>query len=249
MPVDAVKLVITTYHSEMARPAFASADSIKAITFDCYGTLIDWESGILAALEPLLGKDRVKNDRDKLIASYARHERVIETGPYRTYRVVLEEVAGRLCMEFGVPIHPAMRTRFADAIRDWPAFPDTVASLQKLKQRFQLAIVSNVDDELFAATLPKLGVAFDQVVTAQQVRGYKPRRAHFDEVLKRLTLRPDQVLHVAESKYHDIDPASTLGFRTAWINRHTQGGTSASGEGNAEPDLTVSSLAELEAKI
>lgn len=230
----------------MARPTFASADSIKALTFDCYGTLIDWETGILAALETLLGKERVKTDRDKLIAAYSRHERVIESGPYRTYRVVLEELVGRLCAEFGVSIAPVKRTQFADAIRNWPAFPDTAAALAKLKERFQLAIVSNVDDELFATTLPKLGVVFDQVVTAQQVRGYKPKRAHFDEVLKRLVLRPDQVLHVAESKFHDIEPGVLLGFRTCWVNRHSADhGSSASGEGNAEPDLTVSSLAEL----
>jgi len=244
LDADRVIGVMVNYHWEMAPPAFAS--SIRALTFDCYGTLIDWETGILRALESMLGAGRVQAERHKLIASYARHERTVETGPYRTYRVVLEEVAGRLCMEFGVPIHPAMRTRFADAIADWPAFLDTATSLQKLKERYKLAIVSNVDDDLFALTVPKLGVEFDAVVTAQQVRAYKPKRAHFDEVLKRLALRPDEVLHVAESKFHDIEPATALGFHTCWVNRHAADrAPSASGEGSADPDLTLSSLAEL----
>jgi len=222
-------------------------DRILALTFDCYGTLIDWESGLLAAFTTLLGPARVRDHRDEIIAAYARQERAIESGPYRLYRVVLEEIAGRVAMEFGVAITPVQRTRFANTITEWPAFPDTAPALQRLHRKYKLAIVSNVDDDLFAGTLPRLGIEPDAVVTARQVRSYKPARAHFDEVLKRLGLTPGQVLHVAESRYHDIEPAARLGFHTAWIDRHhaDPDRQSASGSGDSLADITAPSLEAL----
>lgn len=225
---------------------------IRALTFDCYGTLIDWETGIVDALRPLFGRAGGRLDRGALIAAYSRHERAAESGAYMPYREVLARVEAALAHEFGLggardTDDPILSTSLAD----WPVFDETPAALKTLGKRFRLGVLSNIDDDLFGITAPKLGERLDLLVTAQQVKSYKPGRAHFEEALRRLQLTPDRVLHVAESRYHDIEPAGELGFRTCWVNRHAQAGddnsSSASGpmvSGRA-PDLTVTSLAEL----
>lgn len=220
--------------------------TIKAISFDCYGTLIDWEAGLAAALEPVFGVHRVPFDRGAVIAAFARHEREVEAGRYQSYAAVLGVVMKGLAREFDLQLNPGEAMALAASIGKWPPFEETPGCLKAMQRHYKLAIVSNVDDELFAETAPRLGVAIGTVVTAEQVKSYKPGHAHFEELLRRLALTPRDVLHVAESRYHDVAPASAMGFRTVWVNRHAgDGGPSASGASEAKPDLEVRSLTEL----
>jgi 2-haloacid dehalogenase len=220
-------------------------DSIRAVTFDCYGTLIDWETGLLAALTPVFSASGLQIRREAALRSFARHERAIEAGAYMTYREVLTEVCRRMAGESGLRVPAGREGLLAESIPDWPAFEETPEVLRRLKKRFRLAVLSNIDDDLFDApggTRERLGVELDELVTAQHVRSYKPGRAHFEEALRRLALKPPEILHVAESRYHDIAPATAMGFRTAWVNRHATGDASASGESDAEADVEVRTL-------
>lgn len=208
---------------------------IKACTFDCFGTLVDWSSGILTALEPLASRHASGMSEAELLERYGREERAVEAEAFRPYRAVLGEVTRRMFGEQGDA------TALAESLAGWEPFADTVSSLARLRLRFRLGVLSNIDDDLFEPILEKLGRPFEVVVTASQVRSYKPGEAHFHEGLRRLELEPREVLHVAESRFHDIEPARRMGFRTAWVDR----GRSASGAGAAEADLTVHSLGEL----
>lgn len=220
--------------------------TIKAISFDCYGTLIDWEAGLAAALEPIFRVHRVAYDRGAALAAFARHEREVEAGKYQSYGAVLGEVMKRIASEFDLQLGPGESTALAASVGLWPAFAETPKCLKALQRHYKLAIVSNVDDDLFAETAPRLGAQVSVVVTAQQVKSYKPGEAHFKELLSRLAMTPRDVLHVAESRFHDVAPASAMGFRTVWVNRHAKDGApSASGVSGATPDLEVESLSEL----
>ena len=218
----------------------------EALTFDCYGTLIDWEQGIVAALAELLGRELSDEEDERLLRSYAGFEAEAERGPFAPYRQVLRWVGERLAEAEDVQVGASALDRFAGSVVRWPAFPDSGQALRELGTRFRLAIVSNVDDDLFAASAERLGVDFDEVVTAQQVRGYKPGRAHFDEVLTRLDLPVDRVLHCAQSLYHDIAPARALGFTSVWINRRAgRPGRGATPPQEATPDVELPDLAAL----
>ena len=189
----------------------------ETITFDCYGTLIDWESGIRAAFES------VGVDGEEALRAYAKIEPQVEAGPYRSYRDVLTETASRIA--------PDVDGRFlADTLPSWKPFPDTNPALQRLRDAgIRLGILSNVDDDLIAETRKQFNAAFDLIVTAQQVRSYKPGHAHFLEARKRIGAA--RWLHAAQSNFHDIIPANALGIANAWINRHGEqplpGGTPA----------------------
>jgi len=221
-------------------------DRFDALTFDCYGTLIDWESGLLAALRPVLRRHGVECDDERLLALFASTEQEIEAGPYRLYSEVLGEVMERIGSALGFAPDATERDSLSGSIAIWPPFPDTLEALGVLKGRFRLAIVSNVDDVLFAGSASLLGVTFDQVITAEQVRSYKPAPAHFEAALKRLALPVERVLHVAQSRFHDIAPAKALGFSTIWVNRRSgRRGSGATPEGGAVPDLEVADLATL----
>lgn len=226
-------------------------DHFEALTFDCYGTLIDWERGLLEALSTLLdrgdvGHGRLAADADELLAHFGRFESVAESGAFRPYRDVLRTVARRLGDQYGVTVGDDAADAFAASVGDWPAFPDTVDALRALSHRYRLAVVSNVDDDLFAGSAARLDVPFEHVVTAMQVKSYKPHRAHFDAVLQRLDLPRDRVLHVAQSLHHDIGPATALGFRCVWVNRRSgRAGSGATPAAVAEPDLEVPDLATL----
>jgi 2-haloacid dehalogenase len=212
----------------------------EALTFDCYGTLIDWETGLLRALRAIVS---VRGDDERLLRLYAEAEGAIESGPYLPYREVLAQALERIA---AAPDRDAL----ARSVPDWPPFADTVASLEALRQRYRLAIVSNVDDDLFAGTRRRLGVPFDAVVTAQQVGSYKPAPAHFHRVLERLSLPKEKVLHVAQSRYHDIAPARALGWSTVWVNRRAgRSGSGATPEKDAIPDLEVPDLATLVSRV
>jgi 2-haloacid dehalogenase len=220
----------------------------EALTFDCYGTLVDWESGILVALRTLLGDAAGVADEDALLERFGRYESQIEAAPFRSYREVLREVARRFLDAYAVEPDPGAIEAFAASVGAWPVFDDTVEALQGLGRRYRLAIVSNVDDDLFAGSASQLGVDWAEVVTAEQVRSYKPARAHFDEVLRRLELPVDRVLHVAQSLYHDIAPAKELGFTCAWVDRRSERtGSGATPPARAVPDLRVTDLASLAA--
>ncbi|MEZ6241901.1 MAG: haloacid dehalogenase type II [Phycisphaerales bacterium] len=215
-------------------PAIQTPD---AITFDCYGTLIDWSSGILAALAPFRHRIGIADDA-ALLAAYAEHEHRVEAGAWLAYRDVLREVFCAL-----VPgATDAEADTLPESVKHWRPFADTVPALRRLGGRARLAIVSNIDDDLIASTLKKLEVEFAAVVTAEQVRSYKPGHAHFREVCARLKLEPARILHAAESRFHDIAPARELGFPTVWVSR---AGPSTSGVGDAVPDAEVATLAEL----
>jgi 2-haloacid dehalogenase len=217
-----------------------------ALTFDCYGTLIDWESGILAALRPVLRQQGVPCDDERLLGLFGAAETEAESGDFKPYREVLRQVMHRMAAALSFPLDAADADCLARSLPGWPPFPDTVAALGRLGARHRLAIVSNVDDDLFAGTRRALGVEFAVVTTAQQVRSYKPRPAHFLTTLERLGLGPGKVLHVAQSLFHDIAPAKALGIATVWVNRRAgRAGHGATPAAEAHPDLVVPDLASL----
>jgi 2-haloacid dehalogenase len=218
----------------------------ETLTFDCYGTLIDWESGILTALHPILAAHGKQIDDAKLLKLYGDFELLSEQGEFHPYREVLQSVVRRFGAELGfVPNDSEIRS-LPDSLASWEPWPDTVAALRRLKQRYRLAILSNVDDDLFAATRPQLEVAFDEIVTAQQARAYKPSLKLFELALNRVAAPAHRVLHVGQSIYHDVIPAQTLGLATVWVNRPSaRPGVGAVKSADAKPDLTVTSLAEL----
>jgi 2-haloacid dehalogenase len=214
-----------------------------ALTFDTYGTLIDWERGILNALQPVLSRHDVAATEDELLERYATHEAATERGAYRTYREVLATSCRRLCADLGVePAEEAVEA-FAGSVPHWPAFPDSASALRRLASRFRLGVLTNCDDDLFAGSNRRLGVAFDWVVTAQQARSYKPSVRNFELLFERVDVPRGRVLHVAQSLFHDHVPAKALGMTTAWIDRrHDQGGFGATPPAEAAPDLVCPDL-------
>ncbi|MFZ1139498.1 MAG: haloacid dehalogenase type II [Candidatus Sulfotelmatobacter sp.] len=220
----------------------------EILTFDCYGTLIDWEAGILSALHRVLSTHGKKIDDATVLKLYGDFEQRSERGAFRPYREVLQSVVRQLAAEFHfTPSVEEMRS-LPDSLPTWKPWPDTVASLRELKTHFRLAILSNVDDDLFAGTRPQLGVELDEVITAQQAQAYKPSLKLFELALSRINAPAHRVLHVAQSIYHDIVPAQSLGLATVWVNRPSaRPGVGAVKAAEANPDLTVSSLAELAA--
>jgi 2-haloacid dehalogenase len=220
-------------------------DQFRVLTFDCYGTLIDWESGILAALNAALAAHGRTIPAQELLSAYSEIEPQIQNEHYMLYREVLAEVMRRLGKRFKVSFTPAEIASLADSIRDWQPYPDTVAALRKLHTRYKLAIISNIDDDLFAFSAKKLQIPFDEVITAQQVRSYKPSLKNFEVAFQRIGLPKENILHVAESTHHDIAPANALGLHCVWVNRRAVTGQGASIAANVRPDLIVTNLAEL----
>jgi 2-haloacid dehalogenase len=218
----------------------------ELLTFDCYGTLVDWERGILEALRPLLAAHGLAEDDEALLARYARLETAAEAGPYRRYAEVLAAVVDGLGAELGFEPTPAERASLAASVPSWPPFADTVEALARLRRRYRLAVLSNVDDDLFAGTAERLGVPFDWVVTAEQVGSYKPALGHFLEIERVSALPVARILHVAQSLFHDVAAAQPLGFATVWVNRRgDRPGTGATPVASAVPDLEVPDLATL----
>jgi len=227
----------------------------QVLTFDCYGTLIDWESGILAALHGLLGRHGVAPPGDdRLLALYAELEPAAQAGAYRPYREVLAGVTRGLAGTLGFELAPGEERTLADSIADWPAFRDTPKALARLAQRYDLAILSNIDRDLFAATRPRLiggqGFDFAAVVTAEDTRSYKPAIGHFWRAIEALGVPGARILHVAQSLYHDITPAQSMGISTVWVNRRAdRGGHGATpftqAQQEVEPDLVVHDLRTL----
>ena len=187
-------------------------DKYEALTFDCYGTLIDWETGILAALTPVLSARGVRLDSPRILSLYAEAEAEAETRPYVRYREVLRKVVDRFGRVLGFAPSPSELDCLADSLGTWPPFPDTVEALRMLKKRYRLGVVSNVDDDLFALSSKLLEVDFDWVITAGRARCYKPSPNNFRLALETMAVPAERVLHVAESIRHDIAPAKALGL-------------------------------------
>ena len=155
-------------------------ERFDALTFDCYGTLIDWERGILNALQPVLAPRGIEAGEDELLEIYARHEAELEAGPYLPYREIVGSSLRRLATELGHDVDEEEADAFADAVGDWPAFPDTAASLRHLQERFRLGVITNCDRDLFARSNRRLGVTLDWIVTAEDAEAYKPSLAPFE---------------------------------------------------------------------
>jgi 2-haloalkanoic acid dehalogenase type II len=191
------------------------------ITFDCYGTLIDWESGIADAFLRAAASVDISLRREDILREYANTERHVESEEYRSYRDVLQDTATRVAFALGWPLAHEDATFLADSLPSWQPFPDTNPALERLAAAgCRLGILSNIDDDLIAATRKHLSVDFDLVITAQQMQSYKPAHAHFTRARQRIG--DARWLHAAESNFHDIVPANALGIDTAWINRLRQ---------------------------
>ena len=215
------------------------------LSFDCYGTLINWEAGILGYIQPLLRRKGHDVPDGEILNLYSEFEPRRQQPPYRTYREVLAEVMRDLAAEFRVEVSDVEASGLADSIRNWEPFSDTVRALQRLKSRYKLAVLSNIDDDLFAFTAPKLGVELDALVTAQQVQSYKPSLRNFETLLERLQTDKSKLLHVAESLFHDVAPARSLGIATVWVNRRQGRPAAATKFTAAQPDVEVATVAEL----
>jgi 2-haloacid dehalogenase len=218
----------------------------KVLTFDCYGTLIDWETGILNAVRSVITGRGIEVDDLKILSRYAELEAKHEEGNYLTYTMVLRLVMTEMSLRFGFDATPAELDCLSRSLKDWEPFPDTAAALRRLAGRYKLAVVSNVDDRLFAETARRLGVAFDWVVTAEQARAYKPSHAVFERAFEKIGYPRGEILHVAQSIYHDVIPAKALGLATVWVNRRAgKPGSGATLPASAKADVEVVDLESL----
>ena len=191
------------------------------LTFDCYGTLIDWETGISNAFSQLPGFQERAPSREEILGAYRACEPEVESEPYRTYREVLSEAGRRAAASLGLAVPAAKASFLADSLPRWQPFADTNPALQRLRAAgFRLGILSNIDDDLLAATRKHLTVPFELIITAQQVRSYKPGPAHF--LTARDVIGDARWMHAAQSNGHDIVPANALGIPNAWINRRME---------------------------
>ena len=222
--------------------------AFRAFTFDCYGTLVDWEGGILQALHAL---PPLAADDEALLAAFARHEHAVqEQDPALLYTGVLRRVCKAIADDFGQTASDAEADAFAASIADWPPFPDSVEALAYLREHGLLMVLSNVDRASFAHSARRLGDPFHAVVTAEDVGSYKPAPAHFERATALLAdedIAPGQVLHVAQSLFHDVQPGRAAGFATCWIDRRAGRPGGATPPVDVEPDITFHDLAALAA--
>ncbi len=192
----------------------------KTLTFDCYGTLIDWSAGLTRSLSAIFGPQVAKRGQEWFDA-YVRAEAEAESGPYRSYRDILALVTERLARQFNLSLPAEAKCKLAELLPGWAPFSDTNDALARLKKRFRLGVLSNIDKDLFEGTAKLLGTRFDFVVTAQDVGSYKPAHGHFER-LRDSHGELDRALHVAQSLYHDGAPAADLGLAFVWINRYKE---------------------------
>lgn len=213
-----------------------------ALTFDCYGTLVDWEAGLLAALREALPGAAAREE--ELLETYARHEADAEQGAYVTYREVLATSVRGVAADLGLEVDDDAVVAFSESVGDWPAFPDAGDALRRLAERFELGVITNCDRDLFERSRRRLGARFDWVVTAEDARSYKPSHRNFELAFATLALPRDRILHVAQSLYHDHVPAKALGLTTVWIDRrHDREGFGATPLAVATPDAVFPSMA------
>lgn len=220
-------------------PSASPTRKYDVVTFDCYGTLIDWESGIASWFGAAAAPDGVPIPKTEILAAYAAIEPAVERESFRDYRDVLAETALRVAKLLGRPLSPDRARGLAVSLPGWKPFADTNAALERLAAAgLRLGILSNVDDDLLAGTLRHFTVPFDLIVTAQQVRSYKPAPGHFETARRRIG--EARWLHAAQSHFHDVVPCRALGIPVAWVNRKSQPAPT-----NVSPDLEVRDLTSL----
>jgi 2-haloacid dehalogenase len=210
------------------------------LSFDCYGTLVDWETGITRAFQEEAARVGLDLPRTDVISAYHELEPRVQANRYRPYRDVLRETAVRVAGRLGWTLPAARASFLAESLPDWPVFTDTRPALERLQSRFELAILSNIDDDLLRATVERIGVDFAWMVTAQQMRSYKPAHAHFSEAIRRVGGKKERLLHVAQSRFHDVRPALELDLAVIWVNRQAE-----EADEGLRPRYVVSDLAEL----
>ena len=232
--------------------AVPSLAEFEALSFDCYGTLIDWETGLLSALEPLLARASPRPSSKEVLEAYAEAESAVEAAhPADIYPQILRRVWSALAARFGVADDAAEIERFSQSVGDWPAFADTKDALRRLKSRYKLIILSNIDRSSFAKSNARLGVDFDRIITAEDLGSYKPDPRNFEALVnavEEMGVPRGRLLHVAQSLYHDHVPAKRIGLTTAWIDRRANlegGGATLPPDGEVRPDFVFTSLAEL----
>jgi 2-haloacid dehalogenase len=218
----------------------------EVLSFDCYGTLIDWESGILTALKPILSNHNINVSDRQILELFSQVESVLEAKEYSKYRDILKKIVRSFGEQLDFEPNKSEVEALPKSIKNWMPFPDTVEALKALKERCGLTIISNIDDDLFAYTAKKLEVEFDWIITAEQVESYKPSLRNFELAIQRMGIASDKLLHVAQSVYHDIVPAKTMGLTAVWVNRR-QGkeGSGATVSATGNPDLEVPDLKTL----
>ena len=219
-------------------------DQLEWLSFDCYGTLVDWESSICDAVSNVLTHNGIHSSTPEILAMFSEIEPEVQARPgYLRYRDVLHEVMRSIGTKLNLAFSDDELDSLAESLHNWPIFPDVVDALKTLKERYKLAVISNVDDDLFASTAKALNVDFDLVVTAQQAQSYKPDLHNFNVASTRMKVDKQNWLHVAESLYHDISPTNQLGIKSVWVNRPNRGGGTRPTD--AVPDVVVPDLAAL----
>lgn len=230
--------------------SYIDFDELDVLTFDCYGTLVDWERGILDALRPVLVSHGVSASDHEVLESYAEIEPALQGGAYRPYREILVGVVRAIGDRYGFEPDADEEGVLVESIGSWPPFSDTVDSLRRLKSRYRLGVISNVDAALFEPTAERLRVPFDYVVTAEHAGAYKPDPRPFELAIEATDTSQTRVLHVAQSLFHDILPAKSLGFPCVWVNRRAgMNGSGATPEVDVDsasrPDMVVPDLRSL----
>ena len=219
---------------------------LEVFTFDCYGTLIDWETGILSVLRSILSAHEVSLEDAEILRLYGDFEAEAEQGDYREYREVLRSVVRSYGVQFSFSPSASEIDALPDSLPEWRPWPDTVSALKKLQTRYKLAVISNIDDELFRLTQRKLPIEFQSVTTAMQARCYKPALEIFRLALAKTGSPPETMLHVGQSIYHDVLPAKSLRISTVWANRPSRRhGVGAVKKVGGAPDLEVPNLETL----
>lgn len=218
----------------------------QILTFDCYGTIIDWETGISKSLTQILDRHNIDLDRESILNLHAEFEPEIQAGQYLTYRETLKRVVDSFGSKLDFQPSEADRSALAESIAEWPPFPDSQVALKQLQKHFELAVISNIDNDLFSYSQRKVGINFDYLITAQQVRAYKPSLKLFEAALVAIPEPKGRILHVAQSLFHDIEPANRFGLDSVWVNRRqNQSGGGATPPSDAKAKLEVASLEEL----
>lgn len=221
-------------------------ENFDVLTFDCYGTLIDWEKGILSSLKPVLTSHGIEISDNEVLEIYSDLEAKAEEGEYQTYKSVLRSILRGFATKFCFKPSEEELAVFSTCVKHWPPFEDSTEALNALQTKYKLCILSNIDDDLFAYSAQHLKVNFDYVFTAQQIGSYKPSLQNFEFAIKHLGLPKERILHVAQSLFHDIVPAKRLGLATVWINRRkAKEGFGATLPAEAKPDFEVPDLKSL----
>lgn len=214
----------------------------RARSFDCYGTLVDWETGIWGALAPLRQRCSEPVDRAAALAAFARHESAFQAAaPTAGYPDALAAVHCKIAEDWRLPVDPALDAVFGQSLRNWPPFPDSEEALRCLRQHFRLIILSNVDRAGFTTSARQLGIEFDAIYTAEDIKSYKPDPRNFRYLKEHcgqdFGIAAEEILHVAQSLFHDHVPARQEGLATAWIDRQ-QGQPGATQPVTTRPDVT-----------